>query len=95
MSAKRKLDHSDAQAAPEEVRETAKTERNSATTVGKADLESDTQPAPSPARVLQEQLHESISSEKQRAPAMDIGRVLAASSGITAIMGVFFFSGLW
>ncbi|MEQ9315680.1 MAG: hypothetical protein RLN72_07495, partial [Henriciella sp.] len=52
-------------------------------------------PAPSPARELQEQLHNRVSGGGKVSSVYDMGRILAASSGITAILGVFFFFGIW
>ncbi len=49
----------------------------------------------SPARALQAKLEESINEEKPAKPLYDTGRILASASGITAILGVFFFSGIW
>lgn len=55
----------------------------------------DVAPTPSPARELQEQLHDKISSDRKVSSVYDMGRILAASSGITALLGVFFFFGIW
>ncbi|WP_084398431.1 hypothetical protein [Henriciella aquimarina] len=49
----------------------------------------------SPARAMQDQLHHSLTSQPRSKSVMDIGRVLAASSGITLILGAFIFSGIW
>lgn len=49
----------------------------------------------SPARELQEHLHKSISGKTAVSSVHDMGRILAASSGITAILGAFIFSGIW
>lgn len=52
-------------------------------------------PSASPARELQERLEQSVHQEPPTGRVIDLGRVLASASGITAILGVFFFSGLW
>jgi hypothetical protein len=50
----------------------------------------------SPARSLQTHLETSLTGRKtRRSRVMDIGRVLASASGITLILGVFVFSGIW
>lgn len=49
----------------------------------------------SPARRMQADLQDSISEEPQPSSPMSIGRVLAVSSGITTLLGVFIFSGIW
>lgn len=73
---------------------------------GKADLgpvipgqDVDAAQAASPARELQgelqDRLEEKMQPEPRRAYLTDIGRVLAASSGITMILGAFIFTGIW
>ena len=58
--------------------------------------ETEAENAASPARELQERLEETLKSEEPRQGSiMDIGRVLAVSSGITMILGVFIISGIW
>ncbi|WP_084417777.1 hypothetical protein [Henriciella litoralis] len=49
----------------------------------------------SPARELQEHLEQKIAAPSPKRQIMDMGRVLASASGITAILGVFIFSGIW
>ena len=49
----------------------------------------------SPARSMQERLQQSIQTPAPRTRLMDTGRVLAAASGITTLLGVFFFYGIW
>lgn len=51
--------------------------------------------ADSPARSLQAHLETSLSSPSTKSRVMDIGRVLASASGITLILGVFVFYGIW
>ena len=55
----------------------------------------DTAATSSPARALQEHLQQSISGKTAVSSVHDMGRILAASSGITAILGAFIFSGIW
>jgi len=51
--------------------------------------------AESPARSMQEHLQRSIENPAPRTRILDTGRVLAAASGITTLLGVFFFYGIW
>ena len=49
----------------------------------------------SPARQMQTELQNSISAQSRRDRRADLGRVLATCSGITTLLGVFIFSGIW
>ena len=51
--------------------------------------------ADSPARSLQAHLETSLVAPSTKARILDIGRILASASGITLILGVFVFSGIW
>ena len=55
----------------------------------------DVEASESPARTMQDRLHRSLSDQPRSGSVMDIGRVLAAASGITLILGVFIFNGIW
>ena len=72
---------------PEVTPETAPLEDAS----GREDLEA----TESPARAMQAQLEQSIQSGKRRERIMDIGRVLASASGLTTLLGIFFYYGIW
>lgn len=54
----------------------------------------DIESAESPARAMQDHLHRSIQTPSRSSSVMDIGRVLAAASGITLILGVFIINGI-
>jgi len=95
MSAKRKHENPDVEMTPEAVQESQATQLSPPTRFTEARADMDAEPTPSPARVLQEQLQEAVVREEPRRSVMDTGRVLAVSSGITAIMGVFIFSAMW
>ena len=87
MAAERKVQHTENQSAEQARADNAERAVNLA--------DHDAPAAESPARALQEHLEQSISGEKKVSSVYDMGRILAASSGITAILGVFIFSGLW
>ena len=55
----------------------------------------DVEAADSPARAMQQLLEQSMQPEPQHTRLMDTGRILASASGITMLLGVFIFSGIW
>ena len=97
MSAKRKPESDDLHTdAPERV--TRSGDRTGQGPGVPAEAHAGEAPA-SPARELQDELHERLEEKMSAGPrqgrVMDLGRILAASSGITMILGVFIFSGIW
>ncbi|MGB3627250.1 MAG: hypothetical protein WA989_15565 [Henriciella sp.] len=95
MSAERKINPQDLQTIATPAGEAEQQAAEARTNVADANERERVEPAPSPARKLQEQLHKTISGENKVSSVYDMGRILAASSGITAILGVFFFLGIW
>lgn len=55
----------------------------------------DVEAAESPARLMQAQLLQSMQSDGRRGRIMDVGRVLASASGITTLLGIFIYYGIW
>ena len=55
----------------------------------------DIEAAESPVRTMQAQLLQSMQSDGRRGRIMDVGRVLASASGITALLGIFVYYGIW
>lgn len=55
----------------------------------------DVEASESPARTMQEKLVRSMEAYQKRERIVDIGRVLVSASGITTLLGIFFFYGIW
>lgn len=95
MSAIKKTD--DAAGLEEVEREHEETATEAETSpVSFADAQSspDAEPVESPARTLQQRLHDALHIEDRRELMWDVGRVLASASGITTLLGVFFYYGI-
>lgn len=95
MSAKRKTAPTELQTIATPASEAEKQAAEAKAVLADASASEGVAPTPSPARELQEQLQSRVSGGGKVSSVYDMGRILAASSGITAILGVFFFFGIW
>ena len=95
MPAIKKSDDTGLHEAPHEIQQAPDTGAESPVALENAQASQGAGPVESPARTLQQRLHDALHVEDRRELMWDVGRVLASASGITTLLGVFFYYGIW